>query len=157
MYLTTENSIVNALQARDVLAQEQRDDVNAKVYIDSAARTADGRASLNTHVISSLDMVSFITALEMIESQSGARIDIASVDTDVTPQSTIGSTGKARAHVTLHGSWTTVMRALGIAEHLSFASSIDRVRLSKGGDAKAPWEASFDVQALVLVASSTIQ
>jgi hypothetical protein len=127
------------------------------VFFDVATKTEKDRRDLETHIISSLDMISFITSLESIGTQSGARVSITSVATDVTNASVVGSIGKAQAHVVVAGTWTTVMRALGLAEHLPFAGTIDHVRLSKGGDTKFAWEASFDVQAPVYVASSTLQ
>ena len=161
MFQATSVSVGRAVTAQNVVASEQGNKQKAKTLTSLASSTASDREMLLTFFISSDDIVSFITAIESLGPKSGSTLNITSIDADQMVGAPAGKIGKARAHVDAHGSWSSVMRLLDLAEVMPYAVTISHVRLnSSGATAKSndAWSLAFDIQVSIIApttASST--
>ncbi len=157
MFQATSMSVSRAALARDIVASEEQDQSQSKLLSSLADSTAADRAHLNSFFVSSNNVVSFITNLESLGSQSGTTLTIASINTDTASGDAPGTTGHVSAHISAYGTWSSVMRLLDLAEQMQYASTISHVQLS-GGEVNAKsgrvWNIGFDVQALLIVTST---
>jgi len=125
------------------------------VLIKTTQNTEKNRNALASHFLSSTDAVGFIESLENIGTQTGSVIKISSIKI-ATSSSMIGS---AHGHVDAHGSWSSVMKILLLAETLPNVSMIDNLRLSgaAGQKGNTDWQISFDLDMLTVNATSSTQ
>ncbi len=154
MFRATSVAVMRAGDARDIVASEQSDQVQAKGLAALVASTAGDRDRLTSFFVSSDSIVSFITALEALGPQSGSALSIAAIDTDTPANAAPGATAHVHAHIDAHGPWSSVMRLLALAQRMEYAVVISHVKLTAGeSDPKIGniWNISFDVQAPVLV------
>jgi hypothetical protein len=156
MFYATLASVSKADIASDVVQTEETNQSLARSMAVLASSTAASRASLESLFVPSDEVVMFIKTLESIGSRSGSVVSIASIDSDPLTDKPVGTIGAVRAHVDIHGPWTSVMRALSLTERLPFDVSIDHVQLdvsSTALKANRVWNLSFDIQAAMIVAS----
>jgi hypothetical protein len=156
MFYATSASVRQANVARDIVKAEEAGQSQAKSLSELVVSTAVSRSRLTSFFVPADDVVVFITAIESIGPQSGSTVSLASVDDSSLLGTAAGTIRAVRAHVSAHGSWSSVMLALALAEHLPYAVSIDHVQLnaSNGGKAGQTWNLSFDIQAATIVQSS---
>lgn len=152
MYRSVNSSTDRALEARDIAATEsssksQEADL-AKIYVD----TESSRARLHAFFISEEEVVSFVEAIEALGPKSGAKISLSDL-------SVAAGTAKnlkwSRAHVTVDGTWSSVMRALELSETLPYDIEISGVRLSSSSSSKdQSWDLSYDLAAAIIPAAT---
>ncbi len=150
----TAASVRQANLARDIVLAEKSDQSESATLSGIASSTAPLRARLASFFVPADDVVAFITVLESIGPQSGSAVSIASIDADSLAGRPAGTIGAVRAHIDVHGGWSSVMRALALAERMPYAVSIDHVQLdsSSAGPANGrSWSLSFDIQADMIV------
>jgi len=160
MYEATASAVDRASAARDVVASEQSDQLQARALAGTMTSTAVSRDRLSSFFIPSDNVVLFITSLEALGSQSKSTVSIASVDADPLTGAQPGTIAHAHAHISAHGSWESVVTLLSLAERMPFDSQISHVRLSASGPDKTKqpaWDVSFDVQASILVVAPVTQ
>jgi len=122
--------------------------------------TAADRRKIRSFFVPSSNVVAFIEAVESTGSLSGASVSLTSVSSDAIKSTKPDSLGTVSAKVEASGSWASVMRALMLAETLSYDIAIDNVSLNlsgtSAGDGKsgAIWNMSYDIDA-TLIASTT--
>ena len=153
MYMATGNSIDSAGKAIDFLANEQSNASKAKTLANLASSTLADRNKLKDFFVSSDNIVSFITTIESLGSQSGSTLSITSIDADSLTNATPGTTGNARAHISAHGSWGSVVKLLNFVEDMPYIVSVNHVRFDKGSADKktaSVWNLSFDLQASIM-------
>ena len=153
MYQTTIASVDRAGTAIDFVASEQGNSSKAKTLTNLASSTLANRNALSTFFVSSDDIVSFITTIEALGPQSGSILNITSIDADHLTNAQPGTIGSAHAHIDAHGSWSSVMRLIDLAEQMPYVVSISHVRLSNSPDSKlsGSWGVSFDIQVSIMV------
>ncbi len=153
MFYATNASVNQADLARDIVRVEMSDQSQSKSLSQLASSTAASRAHLNSFFVPADDVVTFITSLESIGGESGSSLSLASIDADSLDGKPAGTIGTVRAHIDADGSWSSVMRALAIAENMPYAVSIDQVQLnaSTGQNGRSTWNLSFDIQAAMIV------
>ena len=93
-----------------------------------------------------------IVAVEAISSESGSKVTIANIGSPDSGQESTSTASSSASmvnmNVTATGSWTSVMRALVLAENLPYVSNIDSVRLDLMD--KQGWELNFKLHALTI-------
>jgi hypothetical protein len=145
MFYASAASVDRANIARAVVLREKADQSQEKSLVAAASTTESDRARLASFFVPADDAVSFITALESIGLQSGAQVSIASISSDSL---------SVQAHIDAHGSWSSVMRALSLAERMPYAVSISNVRMDESGAVAGSkshaWSLSMDIKALIL-------
>ena len=153
MYNATDTAVIRAGLARDAMATEQHDQLQSRSIYDLASSTATDRNKLVSFFISSDDIVSFVTLLESLGTQTENKVSITSIDADNMTGVAPGTIGHAHAHIDMHGSWAQVMTVLSLAENLPYVSTLNHVRLNANsiGVKQTDWNLSFDVQTSLLV------
>jgi hypothetical protein len=144
MFYATAASVDRANLARDVVLREKADQSQEKSLVSLASTTESDRSRLASFFVPAGDVVSFITALESLGPESGSTVSIASISSDSL---------SVAAHIDAHGSWSSVMRALSLAERMPYAVSISNVRVDESGGADSKshaWSLSMDIKALIL-------
>jgi hypothetical protein len=156
MFYATSNSVYQANLARDIVRAEETDQSQAKSLSELATSTTASRSRLTSFFIPADNVVVFITTLESLGPQSGSKVSLTSVDADSLVGAPVGTVGVARAHIIAQGSWSSVMRALALAERLPYAVSIDHVSLAGSSDqaSHSSWSLSFDIQGATIVLAS---
>ena len=145
----------NKIKAHDV-------DASRKKGLEQAYKsTVADWAKLEGFFIPSDHMVAFIESLEALGPQTGSTVAVDSVDSDITGNSAPGTTGTIHASVSANGTWSSVMRALSLAEAMPYKVAISGVRLAgspsaapstKGGKGpSSAWRLSFAIEAEVMV------
>jgi hypothetical protein len=153
MLYATSASVRQANLARDVVRAEGANQSQAESLSELAASTATSRARLLSFFVPADDVVAFIKALESIGPQSGSSVSMDTIDADPLSDAPPGTTGSIRAHMSAHGSWSSVMRALSIAERMQYSVSIDHVRVDSSSldtAARRTWDLSFDIKAAMI-------
>ena len=156
MYWQVHVSVRKAITARDLahnaqIFKEKQNDMMA-LY----ESTLNDRARLTTFFIPSDSSVQFIEAVEALGPQSGAKIQLSSIDAAIDPGAGVGTEGGVRAQVDVEGSWTAVYKAILLAERLPYKVVVNNILMSTAlpaAGSKAPrvWRAAFDIQASTLV------
>jgi hypothetical protein len=154
MFYATTASVARANSASDVVALEKADQSQEKSLMSVASTTAIDRARLASFFVPADSVVSFITALEALGPESGSAVSIASIASDSLSGKTSGTVGSAQAQINARGSWSSVMRALSLAERMPYAVSISNVRMDESGamagSKSRSWNLSLDIKALIL-------
>jgi hypothetical protein len=154
MFYATASSVARANSARDVVALEKADQSQEKSLIATASTTESNRARLASFFVPADSVVSFITALEALGPESRSAVSIASISSDSLSGKASGTIGSAQAHIDARGSWSSVMRALSLAERMPYAVSISNVLLDESaasaGSKNHMWSLSMDIKALIL-------
>ena len=154
MFYATAASVDRANVARAVVLREKADQSQEKSLVVAASTTESDRARLASFFVPAGDVVSFITALESLGPESGSAVSIASISSDSLTAAAAGTVGSAQAHIDAHGSWSSVMRVLSLAERMPYAVSISNVRMDESGAGAGSkshaWSLSMDIKALIL-------
>lgn len=156
MFQATSVSVTRAGLARDLVIGEENDQAQSKSLSNLIQSTATDRAKLNSFFVSSDNVVTFITDLESLGTESGSVLSIASINTDIQAGATPGTTGHISAHINAHGSWDSVMRLLDLTENMPYDASVSHIELDNNGasvKSGQTWSISFDVQSLLMVPS----
>jgi hypothetical protein len=153
MYDAAGTSVIRASLARDVVATEQYDQLQARNLSVLASSTQADRDEIGSFFVPSDDVVAFITLMESFGKESGSKAAITSIDADDLSNSSPGTTGRMHLHVDATGSWSEVMDLLGLVENSPYVGTISHVRLTAntGEATKSRWLLSFDIQTLLLV------
>ncbi len=156
MYNDTISHTEHAIAARSAVSDEVRREQQSKDILTLASSTAASREAVKHFFVPTDDAVTFIQAVESIGSASGASLSIQSIAAVPSGPTKPGTIGTITAHITMSGSWTTIMKALELFENLPYRSSIDRLSLStsvapdRAGQAVHSWSAGFDITAPTL-------
>lgn len=150
MHYVVKISIARAATARDIVALEKANKGREQGVRALHERTAIARASLSQFFIPADRVVEFIEAIEALGPQTGSIVTLSSID-DVPPgQIKESKYGLARAHVEARGSWSSVMRALSLAENFPYAISVQDTRVdSEGKSGGSSWKAEFTLEVLL--------
>lgn len=133
---------------------KSEDDVRAqaRALLALSTDTASDRAKLRALALPSDKVVNLIVAVEAISSESGSKVTIANIGSPDSGQESTSTASSSASmvnmNVTATGSWTSVMRALVLAENLPYVSNIDSVRLDLMD--KQGWELNFKLHALTI-------
>ncbi len=144
IYYSVYNQAAKTGAANVAVVTEQGAAASERSVMDSLAATADERALLGTYLISPNATVPFIERIEAIGPQTGSRTSIVSISDD---------SGVLSAHVSIDGSWKSVMQAMHLIENVPFALSMDNVKMTL--TARGEWNENFDIS--IPSASSTPQ
>lgn len=148
-------SIERAATARDIVALERANTDREEDVRALHERTIADRRVLAKFLIPEDRVVEFIESIEALGPQTGSEVTLS---ISQVPPAVEGGYGIARAGVQAIGSWTSVMRALSLAENLPYSVTVTGVRVdaSSDGKSKSPiWKAVFVVDVLTSEASST--
>jgi hypothetical protein len=149
MHYVVKISITRAATARDIVALEKANKGREQAVRALHERTATDRASLSQFFIPADRVVEFIEAIEALGPQTGSTVTLSSID-DVPPGQIKGSKyGLARARVEARGSWSSVMRALSLAENFPYAISVQDTRVDSGASGGSSWKAEFTLEVLL--------
>ncbi len=131
-----------AVASKEALEGQERS------IVASLASTSDSRALAGTYLISQGQTVSFIETVEGIGKKTGSTVTIASISADDLTSAPVGKVGHLQAHITINGSWPSVMRALHGIEGLPYALSIDSVNVHTLGEGL--WSIDCNIAALTI-------
>jgi len=150
MHYVVKISITRAATARDIVALEKANKGREQDVRALHQRTAEARGSLSQFFIPADRVVEFIEAIEALGPQTESIVTLSSIN-DIPPGQIEGSAyGLARAHVEVRGSWSSVMRALSLAENFPYAISVKGTRVnSVGSGAGSSWKAEFTLEVLL--------
>ena len=150
MYYVVRFSIVRAANARDIVSLEKANKDRESDVRALYERTKNDRDLLSDFFIPSDRVVDFIEAIESLGPQTGSEVTL-SIDTIDPTDSEDKKHGLARASVEVVGSWTSVMRALSLAENFPYAVSVNgaRLYLQTGSNGIRNWKASFVVEVVL--------
>ncbi len=150
MHYVVKISINRAATARDIVALEKANKGREQGVRALHERTATDRASLSQFFIPADRVVEFIESIEALGPQTGSVVNLSSID-DIPPGQIEGSKyGLARAHVEARGSWSSIMRALSLAENFPYGISVKGTRVDSGGSAGgSSWKAEFTLEVLL--------
>ncbi|MBP6858510.1 MAG: hypothetical protein KBC33_01610 [Candidatus Pacebacteria bacterium] len=144
-------SLERVIQGRHLVAEhtisEQKQDALAELY---SASTEDRHAAKKLFVPED-STIAFIESIESIGPSSGSTVELSAIEADAPGESS--GVGRIRVHVEAVGSWSTVMRAVMLAENLSYGVSVSNLRIDASGGSSAKdrlgWKASFVIEALM--------
>lgn len=160
-YTSVHSTFENARLARGTVALQKGDNSSERDTYFLYEKTRAAREQLSSFFLKDSQAVSFIENLEKIGDSVGSNVNISSVNGDDTGNMTAGSFAKIVGKVDVTGSWAAVMRTLMLSEVLPYAATIENVALSSSGSldgkTKPLWKASYTVNAIILVSSSTTQ
>lgn len=150
MYYVVRFSIVRAANARDIVSLEKANKDRESDVRALYDRTKNARDSLSNFFIPADRVVDFIEAIEALGPETGSKVTL-SIDTVDASDSEEKKNGLARANVEAVGSWTSVMRALSLAENLPYIVSVSGAHLSLQIDANGVhnWKASFVIEVVL--------
>lgn len=151
MYYVVRVSIVRAATARDIVALEKANKERENDVRSLYERTKEARASLSDFFIPADRVVEFIESIEALGPQTGSEVSLRSIE-DLAPGKIEGKAyGLAKAEVEAIGSWTSVMRALSLAENFPYMVSITNTRLdtSIGTTGSRKWKAKFTIEVVL--------
>ncbi len=144
----------HVILAQNSVADERQRQDQSKSILALASSTDASRTRLSSFFIPADDAVAFIQALESTGASSGATVSIASIaESDPEAGKNIGT---LNAHITMNGSWSTVMNAIELFEVLPYKIKISHLTLDTSigaGDrvaAARTWQSSFDISASTL-------
>ena len=157
-------SISRAAMARSAIDTDLSNKNRQQTFLNTYNDTAADRARLSGFFIPANRVVTFIEVVENLSQQSGAKVSLVSVNADNLDGLPSGTQGIVRASVSAIGSWSSVMRALKLAESLPYKISVSNVNLATSGGGSSStkaetriWSVNFDlvVATMVMTASST--
>ncbi|MFA6295619.1 MAG: hypothetical protein WC666_04380 [Candidatus Paceibacterota bacterium] len=139
---------------------------DGKNYLSSYKTSIEKWTRLKELFVPSDEVVDFIESIESLDQQTGSKIALASIDADKLDDATFGTKGTIRVKVNATGSWYSVMHVLSLAEVLPYKISISNVRIDrytsssdessvKGNQVNSGWKLSFDIEAVMIVSTTT--
>ena len=146
MYRAVVTDAESAAAARTATVKASADATRAKAIADAYQQTTSSRARLSTFLVNDSNVVAFIKKVESISKQSGATVSISSISSGTAG---VSSKKAVIAAVSITGSWSAVMRAIGLVENMPYAIMVQSVRL--GGSTVASgseWSASISLSVL---------
>ena len=148
IYIQVHNQTKRTADAFANVAVQSALQMQEDALTKSLASTSDMRATVGTYFIAQDQTVSFIEQVEGVSKQSGASVTLASISADDLSSAPTGKTGHLVAHISIHGLWPNVMRALHSIEDFPYAINIDSLsmRVINGGI----WNAEFNLVALTI-------
>jgi len=157
MHYVVKISITRAAIARDIVAMEKANKGREQGVQALHQRTIEARDSISQFFIPANRVVEFIEAIEALGPQTRSIVTLSSID-DIPPGQIDGSVyGLARAHVEARGSWSSVMRALSLAENFPYAISVKDTRVdSIGSGGESSWKADFTLEVLLSAPLSSV-
>lgn len=122
----------------------------ASVY----AKSAEERRLLASYVVSKDDIVDFIESVEKIGSDTSTSLEMSGI-ADETELELAGDAvlGHFKARLEASGTWTNVMRALILVEHMPYNIILNDVRLAENTESASStkaktWRLSLDMRVL---------
>ena len=158
MYYVVEASVRDALAAREQASQREQFLAQEKEISAAYEATAVDRARLPTFFVSDNATISFIETVETLGDKVGSTVTLSGINADNLDTTEPGTIGTIKVNVDVRGSWSAVMRTLGLAEVLPYRVSIQRVRLDSSGSLPTPgakqvvpqWSATFTIEAALI-------
>jgi len=162
MYHLVGMSSERLIVARQAVETAKSDKDNSQGIISLYTTTAPVRAQLPSLFISSDKAVSFIESMESLGRLASSSASLTAIQADNLDGAPAGKIGAIRGHMDATGSWSSLMRTLSLAETLPYVARVSSARLdvSSAGSEKLSartWHISFDVEAALRVASSTLK
>lgn len=157
VYMYREISL-SRLQTEAVKQQLQANEQklrNNEAFLKTYESTANDWKSLNDFFVKSDHFVDYIETLEALGPKTGSSVSISNIDDHKIDLSTPGKIGTMTARVNASGSWSSVMRVLALAENMPYKTSVKDVRLQMGDKSKKEWDLDFEINAFVLVSSTS--
>ncbi len=148
IYNKAESQIANTKDAFLAVADAQQNESKYKELSKTLASIKPDVDNATSVLIPSDQIISFIEAVEKVDSVTRANVSIVSIAADDLSNSPASTTGSVRAHIRIVGSWQSAMRSLHLVEALPYAISTNNVRAVS--DAKKTWTIEFDMTAMTI-------
>ncbi len=133
LYKTILTQAAQSFQISAELSQESDKKKHEQDLASVYAKSVEDRGKIDSSIVSQAKIVTFIEAVESIESQAGVKLELSNLRTDeaVTDKNPISHLS---AHVDVDGSWSNIMRTLLLLQNMPFAAAIDSVKINRTTD-----------------------
>jgi hypothetical protein len=148
MYDTAQTQIANTRDAFIAVADAQGNESKYKELAKTLAATKSDTDSMAQVLVQSDQIITFIESIEKVGIITHASVSILSISADDLSTAATSTTGVARAHIQITGSWQAAMRSLHLVESLPYAISMNNVRVAV--NAKKLWTIDFDITTLTI-------
>ncbi len=148
MKRTLDISVADIIDKRTISARLDALRSEAKAISGSYSATAVTRADMHSHIISTDKVVDLVVAIEAIGKASGSKIVIGDISQPDIKQVASSSMSFVDLAIIATGSHLSVMKALTLAESLSYVSRIENLKLDISD--KDTWNIHFHIKVLTI-------
>jgi hypothetical protein len=146
-FLALHGSIAKRAKLKQDLAGQTLTEDQSKHIAEVIADTETERADLDKYFISTDGIVGFISTVENLSDDSGATVDVTSVDQVNKPNDP--EFEYLHLELTAAGSWQSVYHLTQLVESLPYVLWLDRVSLERmPKESPEPWKAILTIRAL---------
>ncbi len=168
LYYRIDLSLEKTAKAQSLVNSAALTKERENTFMQTYDKTASKWSKLQELFVKSGEVVNFIEAVESLDSLSGSKVSISSIEADNLDNAPVGKEGFIRMNVSAKGSWQSVMKALSLAEALPYKVTINNVQANvslenmesnkdiKGDLVSRVWSLSFSLQAAMVSATSTL-
>lgn len=162
MYLTVDLSLAKIAKNQSLVNSSKLTSSREANFIEVYEKTAAKWQKMRNLFVESDKVVNFIETIEALDSESGAKVSIASIDADNLDNAPADKIGYLRLRINAQGSWSSVMKALVLTENLPYKVTINNIQanrsdISNGKNTSSNyWNLSFGLQVAMISSTSTV-
>ena len=127
LYRAIVSQSVRAHEAMKEIASVDEKQKHAEDAASIYTKTSETRTRIANLAVSQEKIVDFITSVEKLGDDAGVQLELSSITNE--PFAAGKTTGYIKGRVDARGSWTNIMKALILIEHLPHSVSLSNVRL----------------------------
>lgn len=150
MYVAVDTQTDKVVKARDVQATQAMDEKQVGELKTLFGHSEPGRKTLRDLFVRKGEEVTFIESLEALGDQTGADVNIVSINEDKNVSNP--NIGTLKARVEASGSWSQISKVLVLIETMQKSIEVDSVRINSSGQVNertksASWTLSLNITA----------